>query len=88
MTAPTSTKRGRQLGRTTAEALAELADWAPNLVLPRDWEYEGVVAKVVGKCRVHGERVSPTFLNLQQGIRQGKGIGCPGCSGRRSSRPK
>ncbi|MCP4845634.1 MAG: DUF723 domain-containing protein [Actinomycetia bacterium] len=70
--------RGCALGRTTAEALAELAEWAPNLVLPRDWVYEGTLAKVVGQCRIHGESVSPRFNSLQRG----EGIGCGGCSGR------
>ncbi|MCP4740964.1 MAG: hypothetical protein GY871_01865, partial [Actinomycetales bacterium] len=76
MTAPTSTKRGRQLGRTTAEALAELAELAPNLDVDPDWVYAGVKADVVGRCRVHGEHVSPKFEYL----RKGGGIGCRGCS--------
>ncbi|MCP4793623.1 MAG: hypothetical protein GY882_09885, partial [Actinomycetia bacterium] len=67
--------RGRQLGRTTVEALAELAEWAPNLDVDPDWDYAGVRAEVDGTCNVHGERVSPRFRNVQQG----KGIGCRGC---------
>ncbi len=75
MTAPTSTKRGRQLGRTTDEALAVIAEWVPNLDVDPDWVYAGNKVKVNGTCRVHGESVSPRFYNL----RKGQGIGCRGC---------
>ncbi|MCP4794228.1 MAG: hypothetical protein GY882_13015 [Actinomycetia bacterium] len=84
MTAPTRSKQKRKYGRTTDEARAEIAEWAPNLDVDPDWVYAGVKAKVHGKCRIHGERVSPRFVCLQQG----QGIGCPECSCRRSSRPK
>ncbi|MCP4843895.1 MAG: hypothetical protein GY901_02170, partial [Actinomycetia bacterium] len=68
--------RGCSLGRTTEEALAELAEWAPNLDVDPDWVYAGVEAEVNGTCNVHGGRVSPRFNDLQKGW----GIGCRGCS--------